>query len=165
MTASARDPSAPRYLEDFEIGDVTETGQITVTREMAISFAELYDPQPMHLDDEAARGTIFGELVASGWQTLALTMRLLVDAHLLGSTPIIGADFRETRFHAPLRPDQAIMARTEVTGKIASKSRPERGFLDMMVTTLAEDGTVLLTQNWRLVVPTRQAANAATDTA
>ena len=118
-------------------------------------FAELYDPHPMHLDDEAAKATVFGELVASGWQTLALTMRLLVDARLLGSTPIVGADFKDMRFHAPLRPGERIRARAEVLGSQVSKSKPERGFLDMKVTTLDGSGSPLVTQTWRLVVPTR----------
>ena len=147
----------PRRLEDFKIGDVIETASVTVTREMMVAFAREYDPQPMHLDEAAARQTVFGELVGSGWQTLALTMRLLVDARLLGSTPIVGAQFRETRFHAPVRPGDALRVKAEVTGLRASRSRPERGFLDVIVTTLKTDGAPLVTQHWSLVLPTRAA--------
>ena len=64
--ATSERPRAPRYLEDFNVGDLTETAELTVTRDMILSFAELYDPQPMHLDETAARGTVFGELVGSG---------------------------------------------------------------------------------------------------
>ncbi|WP_291553841.1 MaoC family dehydratase [Comamonas sp. SCN 65-56] len=149
--------NAPRHLEDFRIGDVIETASVTVTREMIVAFAREYDPQPMHLDESAARQTVFGELVGSGWQTLALTMRLLVDARLLGSTPIVGAEFKEMRFHAPVRPGDSLHARVEVTGLRASRSRPERGFLDMTVTTLNADGAPLITQHWSLVLPTRTA--------
>lgn len=152
--------TAPRYLEDFQVGDVTETGEFTVTRDMVLSFAEQYDPQPMHLDDAVAKDTVFGELVGSGWQTLAVTMRLLVDARLLGSTPIVGAEFKETRFHAPMRPDDTLRASAEVLAIRASKSRPDRGFMDVKVTTRNTAGATLVTQHWSLVVPARSAAPA-----
>lgn len=144
---------APRYLEDFVVGDRTETGGFTVTRDMVRSFAELYDPQPMHLDETAARETVFGELVGSGWQTLAVTMRLLVDARLLGGTPIIGAEFKDMRFHAPMRPGDTLQASAEVTAIRPSKSRPDRGFMDVRVTTTNTAGVTLVTQSWSLVVP------------
>lgn len=159
MSGIANDAQSdkPSYLEDFQVGDRTETGEFTVSRDMIVSFAEQYDPQPMHLDDNAAKGTVFGELVGSGWQTLAVTMRLLVDAQLLGGTPIVGAEFKETRFHAPMRPGDALRASAEVLAIRPSKSRPDRGFMDLMVTTRNAAGTLLLTQQWSLVVPTRAA--------
>ena len=155
MSATAID--APRYLEDFQVGHVTETGAMTVTQEMIQAFARQYDPQPMHLDEAAARGTVFGTLVGSGWQTLALTMRLLVDARLLGGTPIVGAEFKDMRFHAPMRPGDSLRASAEVLGIQPSKSRPERGFMDLKVTTTNAVGEPLVTQSWRLVVPSRAA--------
>lgn len=157
MTAIATNerPGAPRYLEDFRVGDLTETDEFTVTLDMVLSFAEQYDPQPMHLDETAARGTVFGELVGSGWQTLAVTMRLLVDAHLLGGTPIVGAEFKDMRFHAPMRPGDTLRASAEVLAIRPSKSRPDRGFMDMRVTTRNSDGVTLVTQSWSLVVPCR----------
>lgn len=154
--AAANDrPFAPRYLEDFAVGEQIETGGISISREMIRSFAELYDPQPMHLDEVAARDTVFGELVGSGWQTLAVTMRLLVDARLLGSTPIVGAEFRDMRFHAPVHPGDTLKASAEVLAMRASKSRPDRGFLDLKVTTKTTAGVTLVTQTWSLVVPSR----------
>ncbi|MCA0200183.1 MAG: MaoC family dehydratase [Proteobacteria bacterium] len=146
---------APRYLEDFAVGDVTKTGDLTVTAEMVRNFAELYDPQPMHLDEDAARASVFGDLVGSGWQTLAVTMRLLVDARLLGGTPIVGAEFKETRFHAPMKPGDTLRVTAEVLAVRSSKSRPDRGFMDMKVTTRTREGTALVTQQWTLVLPTR----------
>lgn len=149
--------NAPRYLEDFKVGDVTETDALAVTQEMILDFARQYDPQPMHLDETAARQTVFGELVGSGWQTLALTMRLLVDARLLGGTPIVGAEFKETRFHAPMRPGDSLRVSAEVAAIRPSRSHPERGFLDMLVTTKNAAGAPLVTQRWSLVVPCRRA--------
>jgi acyl dehydratase len=152
-------PEAPRYLEDFTVGDVTETSEFTITRDMVLSFAEQYDPQPMHLDEASARDTLFGQLVGSGWQTLAVTMRLLVDARLLGGTPIVGAEFKDMRFHAPMCPGDTLQASAEVIAIRPSKSRPDRGFMDMKVTTKNSAGTTLVTQSWSLVVPSRSAVS------
>lgn len=154
MTTNKRS-TAPRHLEDFTVGDRVESGAFTLTRELIRSFAEQYDPQPMHLDDVAARETVFGTVVGSGWQTLAVTMRLMVDARLLGGTPIVGAEFKNTRFHAPVRPGDTLWASAEVTAIQVSRSRPDRGFMDMQVTTKNTADVVLVTQSWRLVVPTR----------
>ncbi len=82
-------------------------------------------------------------------------MRLLVDARLLGSTPIVGAEFKETRFHAPMKPGDTLRAHAEVLAVRSSKSRPDRGFMDMKVTTRTSAGTALVTQQWTLRVPTR----------
>lgn len=153
-------PDAPRYLEDFKVGDLTETDEFTVTRDLIRSFAEQYDPQPMHLNEAAARSTVFGELVGSGWQTLAVTMRLLVDARLLGGTPIVGAEFKDMRFHAPMRPGDTLRASAEVMAIRPSKSRPDRGFMDVKVTTKNAAGVTLVTQSWSLVMPSRATASA-----
>ena len=152
--------TAPRYLEDFKIGDLTETDAVTVTRDMILSFAEQYDPQPMHLDDAAARGTLFGELVGSGWQTLAVTMRLLGDVRPPRGTPLVGARVKDKRVHAPPRPGDTLRASAEVMAIRPSKSRPDRGFMDVQVTTRNAAGATLVTQSWRLVLPSRSAAPA-----
>lgn len=147
-----------RYLEDFGAGDRITSGSFEVTAELIRSFAELYDPQPMHIDEDAARGTIFGELVGSGWQTLAITMRLLVDARLLGGNPIVGAEFANLRFHRPVRPGDSLKATAEVLQTRPSRSRTDRGFMDLQVTTTNQHDETVLTQAWTLVVPTRAAA-------
>jgi len=159
VTTTNERTATPRYLEDFKVGDVTQTGEFTMTRDMVLSFAEQYDPQPMHLDEASARDTLFGRLVGSGWQTLAVTMRLLVDARLLGGTPIVGAEFKDMRFHAPMCPGDTLRASAEVIAIRPSKSRPDRGFMDMKVTTKNSAGTTLVTQSWSLVVPSRSAVS------
>jgi acyl dehydratase len=146
---------APPESGKFAVGKLIQTGEFAVTRELVRSFAELYDPQPMHLDEQAARETIFGELVASGWQTLAITMRLLVDAKLLGGAPIVGAEFRDLRFHGPVRPGDILSATAEFVAQRSSRSRPDRSFMDLQVSTRNQDGKVLLTQTWTLAMPTR----------
>lgn len=150
----------PRYLEDFRAGDRIASGSFEVTAELIRSFAELYDPQPMHLDEDAARQTIFGELVGSGWQTLAITMRLLVDARLLGGNPIVGAEFANQRFHRPVRPGDGLKAVAEVLRTRPSRSRRDRGFMDLEVTTKNQRDETVLTQTWTLVVPARRQLTA-----
>jgi acyl dehydratase len=148
----------PRFLEDFQVGDRIASDSFAVTAELIRAFAELYDPQPMHIDQDAARHTIFGELVGSGWQTLAITMRLLVDARLLGGNPIVGAEFANLRFHRPVRPGDSLKATAEVLKTRPSRSRTDRGFMELRVTTANQRGETVLTQAWTLLVPTRAIA-------
>ena len=152
---SDQEREQPLSLEDFTVGERICSGAFTVTAELAHDFARAYDPQPMHLEEDAARASFFGELVASGWQTLAVTMRLMVDARLTGTTPIIGAEFREIRFHRPMRPGDTLTAEAEVLAVRRSRSKPERGFLDLHLTTMNGRGETLLTQIWTLVLPAR----------
>ncbi|HTO84596.1 MAG TPA: MaoC family dehydratase [Methylomirabilota bacterium] len=150
---------AARHLEDFTIGDRIRTGSIHITEAMSVDFAQTYDPQPIHVDAEAARDSIFGGLVTSGWQTLALTMRLIADAKPLGATPLIGIEVQNLRFLHPVRPGDTLTVEAEVLGSRRSESRPERGFLDMAVTTRNQEGRPVVTQRWTLLVPTRDTAS------
>lgn len=145
---------SPLFIDDFSVGDRCITGDVLVTRDMIVGFAEVYDPQPMHLNDDAARATIFGAFVGSGWQTLSLSMRLLIDAKLLGGTPIVAVGFKDIRFHAPVLPDTRLRVETEVLSVRRSNTRNDRGYLELRVTTTAS-GTVVITQHWTLVVPAR----------
>jgi len=152
MTEAA---AIPRYLEDFVPGDRIRTGSTEITEAMSRGFAEAYDPQPIHLDAEAARASMFGGLVASGWQTLAITMRLIADTKPLGTTPMIGIEIQNLRFLHPVRPGDTLTAEAEVLGTRRSGSRPDRGFLDLTVTTRNQDGMPVVIQRWTLLVPTR----------
>jgi acyl dehydratase len=144
----------PHYLEDVKVGQRFTTASLTVDRDSLKAFARQYDPQPIHLDETAAEEGFFGELVGSGWQTLCLTMRLVVEARPLGTTPLIGLEVDEIRFHRPLRPGDSLRAEAEVLSVRASKSKPERGFLRMRVDTLAGDKP-LASRVWTLLVPAR----------
>jgi len=93
-----------RYLEDFAVGQTFGSGGLRVERERIKAFAAEFDPQPFHLDEEAARGSIFGALAASGWHTAAITMRLLVESDLKPAGGIVGAGFDEFRWPRPVRP-------------------------------------------------------------
>src|SRR5262244_2305467 len=105
-----------RHLEDFAAGDRIRTDSVHITEAMSRAFAAMYDPQPIHLDAEAARQSMFGGLVTSGWQTLALTMRLIADAKPLGTTPMIGIEVQKLRFLHPVRPGDTLAVEAEVLG-------------------------------------------------
>jgi acyl dehydratase len=105
------------YFEDLSEGETVTAGSRTVTAEEIVAFAEQYDPQPFHLDEEAAAQSPFGGLVASGWHTAALTMRLLVDGILseTASQGALGVD--ELRWHRPVRPGDELAVETEIESK------------------------------------------------
>ena len=133
-----------RYFEDVEVGDAAEFGEYQVTAEEVVAFAERYDPQPFHTDEAAARDSVFGGLVASGWHTAAMCMRMRVDAEgkevpLLGSR---GVD--ELRWRRPVRPGDTLRVRTEVVDKRPSKSRPDRGYVNTLVEGLNGDDEVAI---------------------
>ena len=138
-----------RYFEDFEIGEVIELGQVSVTAEEIIAFAQQFDPQPFHLDDEAARKTHFGGLVASGWHTCSLMMRqvclnLLPECVSHGSP---GMD--EIRWLKPLRPGDVMHVRFSILDKVASRSKPDRGVLFTLFEGLDEQGEPIATMRGR----------------
>lgn len=144
------------YFEDLNLGHKIVTGSYTVSREEIVTFATQYDPQPMHMDEEAAKHSVFGELVASGWHTLALTMRLMVLAKPLGDIPLVGLGGDEVRFLRPLRPNDVVHVEAEITDKKPS-SKPGRGHVEVSLKTFA-NGQLILTEKWRTLVPARPAA-------
>jgi len=125
-----------RYLEDFAPGQTFASGQLKVDRERIKSFAAEFDPQPFHLDEAAARESIFQGLAASGWHTAAMTMRLLVESELKPAGGIVGVGFDEFRWPTPARPDDTLHLAIEVLEVRPSKSRPDRGAIKVKITTL-----------------------------
>ena len=114
-----------RYLEDFAVGQTYGSGRIRIEGDRIKSFAAEFDPQPFHLDDDAARNSIFGGLAASGWHTAALTMRLLVESELKPAGGIVGAGFDEFRWPRPVRPEDELHLEIEVLEVRPSKSPAE----------------------------------------
>ncbi|MEW4448046.1 MaoC family dehydratase [Qipengyuania sp. JC766] len=133
------------YFEDIEVGKKQSFGRYEVTREEVMEFAEKYDPQPFHLDDEAAARTHFGRLSASGWHTCAMTMRMLVDNMKdqqqagLGSP---GVD--HIRWVKPVYPGDVLRCESEVIEKRRSKSRPEMGLFKSRGTTFNQNDEPVL---------------------
>jgi acyl dehydratase len=134
---------AERFFEDFAVGQTFGTGTVTVTADRIKSFAAEFDPQPFHLDEAAARATVFGGLVASGWLTAALTMRLLVQSDLHPAGGLVGAGVEEIRWPAPVHAGDVLRAELEVVELRPSKSRPELGIVKTLVTARNQDGVVV----------------------
>jgi acyl dehydratase len=145
------------YLEDFAAGQRYGSGRLTVDKERIKSFASEFDPQPFHLDEDAARRSIFGGLAASGWHTAAMTMRLLVQSEFKPAGGIVGAGFDEFRWPAPVRPGDELHLEIEVLEVRPSKSRPNQGLVKIRTTTKNQKGEVVQISVGNLIVPRRPA--------
>lgn len=128
------------YLDDFSVGQVFRSGTVRVEPAQIQAFAAEFDPQPFHLDPEAASHSFFRGLAASGWHTAALTMRLLVDSEFKPAGGIIGLGFEEVRWPRAVRPGDTLSLQSEVLEVRESKSRPQQGLLKVRVTTLNQTG-------------------------
>jgi acyl dehydratase len=148
---------AERYLEDFAVGQTFGSGRLVVEEARIKTFAAEFDPQPFHIDAEAARQSLFGGLAASGWHTAALTMRLLVESDIKPVGGIIGAGFDELRWPRPVRPGDELRVESEVLEVRPSKSRPEQGMIKVRTTTLNQKGEPVQISVGNLVVPRRPA--------
>ena len=118
-----------RYFEDFQVGDVFELGTTSATEEEIIAFARQFDPQPFHVDPAQARESVFGGIIASGWHTASLFMRLLVDNFLRETVSLGSPGVDEVRWLQSLRPGDTLRARFTILECRASKSRAEMGIL------------------------------------
>jgi acyl dehydratase len=133
------------HWEDFTPGAVAVYGPRLVTREEIVAFAAEFDPQPMHLDEAAAAGTLLGGLGASGWHTCCLMMRIIADGFLLDSSSMGAPGIEEVRWLAPLRPGTRIRVRSTVLEVRASKSRPEMGLAKMNFEVLDDADAIVMT--------------------
>lgn len=144
------------FLEDFAIGErLVSRDEYEMTPERITEYASSYDPQSIHLDPEVAQREMFGGIVASGWHSLSATMRLMVDAQILGGEPMVGMGIDGLRFLEPVRAGDRLRTDAEVLEVRPSGSRPDRGYLVVRITTRRDDGTPVLTQDWTLLVPRR----------
>src|SRR5277367_3596432 len=147
--------SSVRYLEDFAVGQTFGSGRLRIDRERALAFAAEFDPQPFHLDEAAARRSIFGGLTVSGWYTAAVTMRLLVETELKPAGGIVGAGLDELRWLRPVRPGDELNVECEVLEVRPSKSRPDLGLIKVRLTTLNQNREAVLVSVGNLLVPRR----------
>ena len=145
-----------RYFEDFTVGEVHRpSGRVRVEKDEIIAFAKKFDPQPFHLDEEAARHSIFGRLVASGWHTAALTMSLIAGSEYRAVSGTIGLGFDGMRWPIPVLPGDVLRIESEVLEVRPSKSRPDRGLLKLRTRTLNQDGQVVQELIANAMVPRR----------
>ena len=154
--------SAPvRFFEDFTPGLVLEGGDFEMTEAEILSFARRYDPQPFHLDHEAARASMFGELVASGWNTAAVAMRLMVD-HFFGGGGSMGSPgIDELRWPRPVRPGDVLRIRVSVIEKRRSVSKPDRGLLRLRQECINQRGETVMSLTSMVFCKCRSAQPAA----
>ncbi|HEY4262136.1 MAG TPA: MaoC family dehydratase [Schlesneria sp.] len=152
----SRPPQITRsfVFEDLYVGQRFVSGTKRVDQDEVIAFAREFDPQPFHTDPEAAKGTLFQGLVASGWHTAAMTMRLLIDSGLSIEGGMVGAG-GELTWPRPTRPGYILQVETEVVELRPSRSRPDRGLATIRSETKNQQGEVLQILFARLVVPRR----------
>lgn len=144
------------YLEDFEVGQrYTGAGRVAMDTERMKAFAAEFDPQPFHLDEQAAGESLFGGLAASGWHTAAATMRLLVDSDLKPKGGIVGAGFEEFRWPRPVRPGDELRIESEILEVRGSKSRADQGVIKVKTTTLNQRDEPVQVTVGVLIVPRR----------
>ena len=134
-----------RYFEDFAPGQVLELGSRTISRESMLAFAREFDPQPFHVDEEAARRSIYGGLLASGWHTCSLWMRILCDGLLTDTASLGSPGIDELRWLKPVRPGDTLSVRMTVLEAIASRSKPDRGLIRSLTEMRNQHGEVVLT--------------------
>jgi acyl dehydratase len=133
-----------RYFEDFAVGQVFKSsGRVRVEKDDIVAFARKFDPQPFHLDEEAARHSIFGRLVASGWHTAAITMSLIAAADYRAAGGTIGLGFDDLRWPMPVFPGDELRIESEIMEVRPSRSRPDRGLVKIRTRTLNQNGEVV----------------------
>jgi acyl dehydratase len=143
------------YLEDLAVGQTYRSRGISVDADGIKRFAAEFDPQPFHLDDEAARQSIFAGLAASGWHTAALTMRLLVESEFTPAGGLVGAGVDALRWPTPVRPGDMLQVQGEVLEVRPSRSKPGQGLVRTRTTTTNQRGEVVQEFVATLIVPRR----------
>jgi acyl dehydratase len=144
-----------RYFEDFAVGQTFGSGRRRIEAERIKSFAAEFDPQPFHLDDGAARTTMFRGLAASGWHTAAFSMRLLVEGEFRPAGGIIGGRLEELHWPRPVRPGDELRVESEVLDVRPSNSRPDQGLIKVRTTTLNQNDDPVQIFIANLFVPRR----------
>ncbi len=155
-------PSPPtRCFEDYAPGSIGETPALAITEPELLAFATQFDPQAIHTDRQAADAGPFGGLIASGWHTAAVMMRLLVDHFFADSSVLVSPGIDELRWRLPVRPGDALRVRTQVIEATRSRSRPDRGTVRTAITVLNQRDEVVMTMTAMNIFLCRDAAAAA----
>jgi acyl dehydratase len=133
------------YWEDFKVGDTGPMGVKAVDKDEVIAFAKAYDPQPFHVDEQAAEASMYGGLIASGWHTVAMVMRMMVDSYLRDSASLGSPGVDNVRWLKPVRPGDTIRGIRKVVETRASKSRPDMGLVKSQWEVFNQDGDLVMT--------------------
>jgi len=150
------DSKAVRYFEDYITGVEQKVGRVSISEAEMIDFANKYDPQDFHTDPEKAAAGPFRGLIASGWHTIAVVMRLLVDQYLDSTSSLGSPGIDELRWLAPVRPGDVLTVRAEVHQARRSSSKPDRGLIHTSVQVSNQDGVLAMTMKAVNVVACRE---------
>ena len=134
-----------RYWEDIKQGEVFELGSRTMDKERMIAFAREFDPQPFHTDEKAAEASIWGGLIASGWLTGSVLMRIFYDGFLKDTASMGSPGIDELRWIKPVRPDDTLTGRLTVLETAPSRSKPDRGIVRSLMEVLNQHGEIVMT--------------------
>ena len=137
-------PKEERYFEDYKPGALHEFGAVTVAEEDIIAFGRQFDPQPFHTDPQAAKASIYGGLIASGWHTAGLMMREFVRCYLSSVASLGSPGVDELRWNLPVRPGDTLSMRVTVTRTHRSRSKPDRGLVHSFIEVLNQDRAVVM---------------------
>jgi acyl dehydratase len=135
------------YWEDFKTGERESIGSVVVDKDEVIEFASRYDPQPFHVDEKAARQSIYGGLIASGWHTCSMVMRLMCDSYLLESASLGSPGIENVRWLRPVRPGDTLTAYRTIEETRVSASRPDRGIVKSLWEVENQKGELVLTMS------------------
>jgi acyl dehydratase len=150
------------FWDDFKPGQTIDCGSLTITRDEIVAFASEYDPQTMHLDEDAARATMAGGLIASGWHSCCILVRMVTERLRRDTSVIDLAGVEETRWLAPIRPGDLIAARVTVLDSAAAPDDPDRGLLRLRLELLDASGKALLSMRASPAFARRVAAASST---
>lgn len=148
---------APAYMEDLHVGQRFTAGPAAVTAADIIAFGRQYDPQFFHTDPEAAKDSMFGGLIASGWQTAAVSMRLLLDAFPQMAGGMLGRTIENMSWLKPVKPGDALFYEAEITDLRASGSNPARGIMRVKAVTKNQRGEAVMESSSIVFLPRRPA--------
>ena len=135
---------ATRYWEDFKVGEVEQIGGKRVDRDELIEFARQFDPQPFHVDEAEAKQSMYGGLIASGWHTCAMVMRMMCDAYLSHSASVGSPGIDNLKWLKPVRPGDTISARRTTLETRASKSKPDIGIVNNLWEVFNQNGEMVM---------------------
>jgi acyl dehydratase len=134
-----------RYWEDIKEGEVVELGSRTLDKERMVAFAREFDPQPFHTDEKAAEASIWGGLIASGWLTGSVLMRIFYDGYLKDTASLGSPGIDELRWPKPVRPGDTLTVRLTVLETAASRSKPDRGIVRSLMEVVNQHGEIVMT--------------------
>lgn len=147
-----------RHFEDLALGEIIDLGRTTVSKEMIVSFAREYDPFPFHLDEEAAKASLLGGLASSGWQTGALTLRMLVDSFLADVASMGSFGFSDLKWKKPVMVGDTIGGTATIAALRRSRHHPERGIVTIVLDVANQKGEPVMSMSLANLVELRDPA-------